>query len=119
MERVNEEATLACESGPVELDVIVGEGQTGSISVDRDGEEIAEGVDTLEDVELGTCEDLEDATITVRATVNVVNPQSGRTSLTCVVHSDGEEHEDTFPGPELAVGGAVLFKIRCSKDRET
>ena len=115
MERVTEDRTFTCESGPVRLGVRVGEGQTGAISVYEDGDRVGQAVDTLEGFDLGECGALADAAVTVRATVNVVHQQSGRTSLTCAVHCDGQEHRETFPGPELEVGGAVLFKIRYTR----
>lgn len=116
MERVNEDATFACSDGDVEMEVTVGEGQLGRISMEVEDGESRDGTDTLR-MRLGRCTDLEDVAVMVRVLVNVVNPLSGRTSVTCVIDADGAEQEATFPGPELAVGEPVLFRIRYTREQ--
>lgn len=115
MPEVNETRALECNEGPVSLDVVIGEGQTGHIAVFRNGTLIAEGFDVLEDVALGECGEQPPARITVRATVNVVNEQTGRTSLACVVKSPGMDRREVIAGPEVGSGEQVRFRIECAR----
>lgn len=118
MEVVERSLAFTCGSGTVTLDVVVGEGHTGGISVYRNGTSIEQGVDELYGVTLGDCASLARVSITIRATVNVVHHQSGRTSLACTLHGAGDEDPYVIEGPEVGVGEPVMFKVTYTLEEE-
>ena len=66
---------------PITLSVWIGEGNTGAILIELEGETVEEGHDELREVELGTASALRGKTLAVYTSVSHVNPQSSRTSV--------------------------------------
>lgn len=111
MERVDDQVTWEGADGAVVLDVVVGEGQTGSIRVRVDGEEVASGPDRLSGIPLGDADGLRGKTVRVTSVVTRENPLSARTSLACTFGSAGTGMARVTSGSDTPVGGGVRFRV--------
>lgn len=103
--RLNRPYTVG--TSPVELRVVVGDGQFGSTVVRLDGVEIASGV--LGMLQVGKGKDLRGSRLSVSTTVTDVQRSSNRTSVTYAL--SGGKSTDVHP---MSVdvdtdGGSVLY----------
>ncbi len=96
--------------GVVTLDVVVGEGQKGSIVVEAEGIQVARASDALRGLDLGAADGLVRGGLRVQAVVSPVNPSSRRASVTCLFSSAAAGVEATC-GIEDHGGELVRFVL--------